>query len=254
MADLFACPRGTVDAILISHYHRDDSGHIEDVPEGVPIFMGEKAAHIFNTTNRFTNRRIYINAGNYLVNGEKVVIGDFKITPYLVDHSAYDAYAFVISAEGKKVIYTGDLGHTAIKRRVFVNKLPARVNALIVEGTMMSRLTEPVKSEGQIGRDAEKFMSIPNRPIFVLQSSTNIDRLVQMYKAAKHTKRIFVMDVYTANVVSKLGNNIPNPHTFILNQPPDKLLVIFGNGGCSFRNALISAIRFRNSSRPALST
>ena len=35
--------------------------------------------------------------------------GEFTITPYLVDHSATDAYAFLIEAEGKRLFYSGDL-------------------------------------------------------------------------------------------------------------------------------------------------
>lgn len=42
----------------------------------------------------------------------------------------------------------------------------------------------------------------------------NIDRLVQMYKAARHTKRLFIMDIFTAHIVSQLGSSIPNPRTF----------------------------------------
>lgn len=98
--------------------------------------------------------------------------------------------------------------------KVFLKQLPDKVDALITEGTMMSRLTEQVKTEQQIGQEAESFMSIPNRPIFVVQSSTNIDRLVQMYKAAKHNNRLFIMDIYTSHVVSQLGGSIPNPITF----------------------------------------
>ena len=39
-------------------------------------------------------------------------VGNFKIMPYLMDHSAFDAAAFEISDGDKTVIYTGDFrGH-----------------------------------------------------------------------------------------------------------------------------------------------
>ena len=43
-----------------------------------------------------------------LSDGETTRIGDFEITPFMVDHSAYDAYMFVIKAEGKVIVHTGD--------------------------------------------------------------------------------------------------------------------------------------------------
>lgn len=36
-------------------------------------------------------------------------IGDFTVTAYPVDHSAFDSMAFIIEAEGKRVLYSGDL-------------------------------------------------------------------------------------------------------------------------------------------------
>lgn len=73
------------------------------------------------------NSRIIIDIGMPLVNsiGEKFnmkdyetlsgkellskkVLPDIKGTPYLMDHSAYDAYAFLIEADGEKIIYSGD--------------------------------------------------------------------------------------------------------------------------------------------------
>ena len=46
------------------------------------------------------------------------------------------------------------------------------------------------------------------------QSSQNIDRLVSFYKAALTLNKIFVIDIYTANVLyelKQLGNGLPCP-------------------------------------------
>jgi ribonuclease J len=206
-----------VDAVIISHYHGDHIGHLDVVPQTVPIVMGEKAAGIYNIMGKFTDAHTHVKSAQYLVHQQEIKIGEFTIIPFLVDHSAFDAYAFLIEAEGKKVIYTGDLrthGNKAGLMNAFLVNLPSLVDAILIEGTMMSRLTEKVLTEKQIGEEAQVFMNQPDRPIFVVQSSTNIDRLVQMYKAAKRSKRLFVMDIYTANVVSVLGGRIPNPQSF----------------------------------------
>jgi mRNA degradation ribonuclease J1/J2 len=39
-------------------------------------------------------------------------IGAFSVTPYLMDHSAFDSYGFLVCGGGKSVFYSGDFrGH-----------------------------------------------------------------------------------------------------------------------------------------------
>ena len=40
--------------------------------------------------------------------GQPVQLDDVRVTPIGVEHSAKDAYMFLIQAEGKNVLYTGD--------------------------------------------------------------------------------------------------------------------------------------------------
>ena len=97
-------------------------------------------------------------------------IPGFKIEPYSVDHSAYDAYMFLIEAEdesrenGKYItLHTGDFrGHGRRGRKMlrliakYVNKFGKRkVDALVIEGTMMSRKYEKVLSETKMQFKAE---------------------------------------------------------------------------------------------------
>lgn len=37
---------------------------------------------------------------------EPIQIKDITVTPYIVDHSAYGAFMFLIQADGKKVLHT----------------------------------------------------------------------------------------------------------------------------------------------------
>ena len=47
---------------------------------------------------------------------EPVIVKDIKVTPLLVDHSAYNAYMLLIEAEGKKILHTGDFRNHGFKR------------------------------------------------------------------------------------------------------------------------------------------
>jgi ribonuclease J len=40
--------------------------------------------------------------------GQGFDIGPFRVTPFLVDHSAYDAYGLLIESGGKRLFYSGD--------------------------------------------------------------------------------------------------------------------------------------------------
>ena len=61
---------------------------------------------------------------------------------------------------------------------------------------------------------ATNIISNNNSPVFVLMSSANIDRMVTFYKAAINTNRLFLEDVYMANITTVAGDNIPNPKDF----------------------------------------
>ncbi len=69
-----------------------------------------------------------------------------RITPILVDHSAYDAYMFIFEADGKTIVHTGDFRtHERLGKKLFerIEIAPSgkTVDVLITEGTMMSRLS-----------------------------------------------------------------------------------------------------------------
>lgn len=207
----------SIDAVLISHGHGDHVGLIDIINPDIPIFIGDKALRILNVTSQFTGGKPIVNPVKYFISGQEFRIGDFLITSYLVDHSGFDAYAFIIKADNRCVVYTGDLRDHGRKKKAteyFINKIPKGIHALLMEGTMMSRVCETVEREEDIEQKAWDFMKTKAAPVFVLQSSTNIDRLVGMYKAARESKRIFVIDIFTAHIVSKLEGSIPKPGQF----------------------------------------
>lgn len=206
-------PKG-IDAVFVSHGHGDHLGLIGLVNPQIPVYIGEMAHKIQQVTAQFTGQKEIINPVHFLVSGQEIQIGDFCVTPYLVDHSGFDAYAFVIQANNRCVVYTGDFRDHGRKKKAtdyFRLKLPKNIEALLIEGTMMGRTDEEILTEAQIEEKACEFMRTRQRPIFVLQSATNIDRLVSMYNATKRSGRFGVMDIFTAHIVSQLCGSIPRP-------------------------------------------
>lgn len=203
-----------VDGIFISHPHIDHYGFFNYLREDVMYYIGESAKDIIDMTVIFTPLKGSIKNYLPLKSGVPLIVGDLKVTPYLMDHSAYDSYAFLIENGGRKIVYSGDFRNHGRKEKAFnffLNNCPKNIDAIILEGTNFGRKNERIKSEREIEIDIDKLVKDHQGITLINQSSQNIDRLVSMYKVAKRNNKILVIDFYTANLLSKLSETIPHP-------------------------------------------
>lgn len=201
------------DAIFISHYHGDHLGLCDQVLPEIPIYIGKGAASVTNAARRYLNKTEYKFAGYYEA-GKSITIGDLCVTPYLCDHSAFDAYMFHITCGDKTLIYSGDFRSNGRKSFSHLLHRLSHVDALIIEGTTLSRSSAPPETEEDLEQAAVELISKTDAPVFILQAATNIDRIVTAFKAARRCKRILLQDLYMAEVASAAGENIPNPVNF----------------------------------------
>ena len=203
------------DGVLISHYHSDHVGLATRILPDIPIYMGEKSYEIYKVSNEYMERE-YLKEPKVFKAEEEFIIGDIKITPYLCDHSAFDAYMFLLDYEGKKILYTGDFRSNGRKSfEPLLRKLP-KVDILITEGTNLSndKIGKINLTEKELEKKGIEILEGNGRPVFVLMAATNIDRLVTFYKIANTTKRLFLLDTYAGQITATIGGNIPNPRTF----------------------------------------
>jgi ribonuclease J len=206
-----------MDGLLISHAHLDHYGLYNFASEDIQYYLGEATHKLINLSNIFIEDRGIISKVEYIRDRKHFLIGNFKITPFLMDHSAYDAYAFLIEADGKKVFYSGDFRAHGRKGKLFykfLRTVPEGINALLLEGTSINdgSLNTEFKKEEVVEREIAGILEKHNTIAFGIASSQNIDRMVTFYKAAKRTDRMFVVDVYTANVLTAIGYpTIPHP-------------------------------------------
>lgn len=104
--------------ILISHPHLDHFGLLAHISPNIPIGMGAAARRILATTAPFLPGNWPIPSSGWDYQSEQSIdIGPFRVMPFLVDHSAYDAYALLIEAGGKRLFYSGDFRPTDVKPR-----------------------------------------------------------------------------------------------------------------------------------------
>ena len=110
---------------------------------------------------------------------------------------------FLIEADGKKVLHTGDFRtHGQRGKAVFeaIKKYVGKVNCLICEGTTLTRDNTKILTEFQLQKRAEKIFK-ENKYNFVLCSSTNIDRIAAIHKATLNSKKMFICDSYQCNLL-----------------------------------------------------
>lgn len=218
IAGLYSWDTPAFDAVIISHAHLDHYGLLRFVHPDIPVYMSAGTERLIRITVLF---KIYADnppACRTFKMYQPFKIGDFTINPYLMDHSAFDAAAFEITAEGKTIIYTGDFrghGRKAVCLGRFISGATQKADLLLTEGTMFGRKDEEILTEEQLEATAFDLIS-SSRGITLFQtSSQNIDRLVSFYKAAQKARKTFVVDVYTANVLYELrqleNNHLPYP-------------------------------------------
>lgn len=204
------------DGVLFSHYHGDHIGLYKEIPEEYPLYMGATAkkmmmclAERLDSTSGTAKKGLpRIQGINPYFPRKTLVFGDIKVTPYITDHSALDAYMFLIEADGKKVLFTGDFrDHGIAGGKNTLEKLMdtyiKEVDVLVTEGTMLSRIEEakhnPVRTEDDLGRRAEELFRA-NKESVILVSSTNLDSIMEFYHALPWGMD-FVCDAYQAKLI-----------------------------------------------------
>ena len=199
------------DGVFISHYHSDHLGLAYYIDQDIPLYIGESSYKIVEAADAYKGVSSIAPKG-FLCHGTPIVINDISVTPYLCDHSAFDSYMLLCKADGESILYTGDFrsnGRKSYSR--LLGQLPDKVDSLICEGTTLSRKNHVSETEAELEEKVVNRIKGTDGPIFVLQSSTNIDRIVTMYRSAKRCGRIFLQDLYMADITSSIGGNIPNP-------------------------------------------
>lgn len=197
--------------VLLSHPHQDHYGLIEQVSSEVPLYMGEAAHRILSEAAFFTNAGLPRKPTGLLRHREPFILGPFRVTPFLADHSAFDSYQLLIEADGKKLFYTGDFRGHGRKKGLFDELLrhpPAGIDVLLMEGTHIrpgQEMPQSGPSENDVEAACLETFRGTEGMVLALYSPQNIDRLVSIYKAAIGSGREFVMDLYTASVAAATG-------------------------------------------------
>ena len=151
-----AAPDPSLLAVFLSHGHRDHWGLLPKVKTAVPLVMGKAAESIMCAAADFVPDGFAPKATAHLEDKKPLQLGPFTVTPWLVDHSGFDAYALEITAGGRRLFYSGDLRAHGRKGKLFerlVEHPPRDVDVMLMEGSSLGRLPDDGVFQTEDGRD-----------------------------------------------------------------------------------------------------
>lgn len=196
-------------AVFITHSHIDHIGLIGKINEDIPIYVEENSLKIYNITCDFCGEDKITRKINTFKMHDKIQINDIKVIPYRVDHSSYNSCMFVIECDNKKILHTGDFRlHGRKKDETLDNfKQIGKVDLLITEGTSLSRNILEYNTEEELEKEALEYMKKYDQ-VFIMHSSTNVDRTISFIRSALKTGKNYVLDLFTYSLSKVVNLNI----------------------------------------------
>jgi ribonuclease J len=208
------------DAVFITHHHGDHRGLLGKVNADIPVYASAETKRVMTVIADFLDAPLP-RIEHILESGKAERVGDMTLTPYPVSHSASGAMMFLMEADGKKLLYTGDF-------REIDEDVCARigmVDAMLCEGTNVF---------GERGRpfteqDAEKrmidAMNATDGFVFVCCSAANTDRIRTIASASgkcggggneaePHTGRDMLVDPFLYAIQNGMGDCFKSENGF----------------------------------------
>lgn len=208
---------GRYDAVLFTHYHGDHTGQMLRIRPEIPLYAGALAKDIMRLSSAHSWKKDEalckrIETIRTFSAGVPFLIGDIQITPFSIDHSAADSYLFLIEADGKRVLYTGDFRLHGVRGKTMDKILDRRigkVDAIITEGTTVSRTDGKTVTEWELQARVRNYLQ-QYKYVFVLCATTNLDRIFALARAVPRGKYCICDDYQKTLVetVSKHWNGI----------------------------------------------
>lgn len=186
---------GRCDAVLFTHYHGDHTGQMLRIRPDIPLYAGALAKDIMRLSSAHSWKKDevlckLIETIRTFSAGMPFLIGDIQITPFGIDHSAVDSYLFLIEADGKCILYTGDFRLHGVRGKTMDKILDRRigkVDAIITEGTTVSRTDGKTVTEWELQARVRNYLQ-QYKYVFVLCATTNLDRIFALARAVPRGK------------------------------------------------------------------
>jgi len=213
-------PGAPIDGILLSHAHLDHTGLLERTRAEIPVYASSGTSKMMLAGMLFARQVGMDRQRQRTLHPQRpVTIGNFQVTAFSVDHSIFGCLAFLIEADGKSILYTGDLrmhGRKPGMTRTLLEAVSGRnIDLLLMEGTHFGLPDGQTASEYQLEDRITDIVDQAAGLVLASFSPQHVDRLVAFIRAARKTGRTFVVDAYTAYVLHLIHKEtkvpVPDP-------------------------------------------
>ena len=230
------------DAVFFTHYHGDHIGRFNKILPGIPLYMSQMCRyallniyHALAKHDAQYKKQIEIledkTLNHVLWPQQAVQVGDIKVTPYTIDHSAEAAMMFLIETPDKRILHMGDfrthgfMGEKLKKLLLhYVLGLQLHykpVDILITEGTNMTREDGELLTEDELLTQACALMR-EHKLVFCICSSTNFIRLRNFYRAARDAHKIVLASRYMLEQVQSYYQYKLDLYAYLNNYQQDR--------------------------------
>ena len=223
--------------VLISHAHVDHYYFFTLLRDYIPIYLSSLSKRIIELKDETSYKNWRGDSSNINLNAldfsRDLILKEYTIKSFPVDHSLPGATAFLISINGMNIVYTGDMRFHGIRgetTRTFKNYLMNHdIDVLISEGTKLkpekTKNNDPyTDSENILNSEQEvkeKFINIVNNEknlVIYDASYYDFDRLKTIWKATIECGRTLILPSKQAYFVNKFmsedyGKDFPDLKT-----------------------------------------
>lgn len=236
------------DAVFFTHYHGDHIGRFNKILPGIPLYMSQMCRYallnIYHALAKHDARykkQIEIledkTRNHVLWPQQTVQVGDIKVTPYTIDHSAEAAMMFLIETPDKRILHMGDfrthgfMGEKLKKLLLhYVLGLGLRsnpVDILITEGTNMTREEGELLTEDELLTQACALMR-EHKLVLCICSSTNFIRLRNFYRAVRAAHKVVLASRYMLEQVKSYYQYKLDLYSYLNDSKQDRQLRLPG--------------------------
>ncbi len=198
-----------IDAILLSHYHSDHTGRIDQVDPDIPVYCGETTALMHEAYSKTGGSPLKGHELRTFRTGDRFSINGIEVEPVHVDHSIPGAYGFILHTSDGPLAYTGDFrfhGRKGSMTRDFVDAAAKlRPLVLLTEGTRVSETGDQSDlDESEVARRTQELLSKNGHLVFSSFRGNDLDRIASFSDACKQSGRRLVVSTKVAMMLRKL--------------------------------------------------
>ena len=198
-----------IDAILLSHYHSDHTGRIDQVDPKIPVYCGETTALMHEAYSKAGGSPLKGHELRTFRTGDRFSVGGIEVEPVHVDHSIPGAYGFILHTSAGPVVYTGDFRFHGRKGPMTQDFVDAAAGVkplmLVTEGTRVSESGDQTDvDESEVARQTQQLLSKNGHLVFSSFRGNDLDRISSFSDACKGTGRRLVVSMKVAIMLRKL--------------------------------------------------